>query len=388
MALSVSRGPVLVILASLYLPLISSALKFSNYTFVALFFKLSVMGLTYMSWAGCLWHERTFGRVGFILALLIGYGIWLNGWLIGVVSFTVGAFVFLVLCYPLLNTQFSAADERLFVRNAILALVLLGVFNLYFGPFYRFVHPYSNPNTIGFMIVGVMLVAGYNSSHDWEFKFCAVLSLAILFMVESRSSLVCINFLFGALLLRARQERKEVTLFSALIFLSIVLTVLVFDARGNFVSDQFSSEGRASVIIGALQAEHKMLDVLLGNGFGVSTNAFFNLQRNVVAPLGIDVLLFDSSGSLDNTLLSAFKNGGLLLVSVVLLTCYGWMYRAIAGWFAWIEACALGVIMFIAMLSMNILEAWPAVLLLLFGLWRWRPTENSFSVERRLRIGK
>lgn len=312
-----------------------------------------------------------------VAAIFVAYWLWSMmqlGLLGGSLSTLLGAFAYASLLAVWLAPRLSLARQSV-LPHALAILTALLVLGFFWGQS-RFVEPWANPNTVALFVAALLFFVVQEDGHDgriWLFLALAGLLLALLL---SRSALLVVDMILLARLLRACQRRQRAAFWFAVWLAFLAITAYVFWARGDFLAQQFGEGGRVDIATKAADATYteNKLYLLTGHGFGTATNAFTNLKDYLSTVLPIVQSVPTFFGGLDNTFAAALVNGGLPLVLIVTLAFFGWLVRVRGGpWLAWIEAGCLAVAVLVQLISLNMPEVWPPVVLWLLALWRWRP---------------
>lgn len=364
----------LVLLFALWLPVLSFGLRYVEATPFALALKMALVGLFCLVW---LKHQKSPAAWFWLPACFGGYWLWgvvLNGWLLGSVAFFAGLSAYAVMLYPLMVSGYSPGDDRRFVRHALMTMLMLCALGLTLGQNYRLVYPYADPNMVGITVAAILFWATYYRPWALEFKWLVGLGLLMLALLESRSAVLIADCLLLARILRAWQQGAQLRRFALLSLVFVVVTGYIFWVRGDFVGQQLDEGGRVNIAAQAL-ASLSSGQLIFGQGLGMATNAFTNLKLHFSAYLVPELAVARSHfGGLDNTLVAAIINGGVVLLVFVLYAVFGWMWRArFGGAVAWGEACLLAMAVGFLLISLNLPEVWPGGIIILVGLWRWQP---------------
>lgn len=169
-----------------------------------------------------------------------------------------------------------------------------------------------NPNTIGFLMVGFLLLACSSRNFLRWYGVGAVLStLLLIILMLSRSAAL------GCLVVSMLFFMKTRTRSYLILMLSCTLIALfIFMNRGDFLTQQLNERLSFSSAV----VEHKtpamkgmVQEYLFGSGFGVATNFAATMMKD--SPIRNSMIV----GASDSTYISLKRNFGLIILVIIAL---------------------------------------------------------------------
>lgn len=234
-----------------------------------------------------------------------------------ILSAGIWAYVTALLLFIYLPLNEIATHRKSLVWCSVLFVTIILTWGIYMG-YYRLTHPVLNPNYVGFYITALycffsVLDGRYPIENKSMIFLFFVLSVGIALLGSRSAAMALLLFSFAFYF-----ENRKMLQATAIIFFSIAL-YFSFASRGNFIEENIYSGRGAMVMEYALEevsitsekvSINSTAKLLLGEGFGVSTNAINNVNE-IIFNFTKKIHVVDTN---DSGFISVINNGGLILL--------------------------------------------------------------------------
>lgn len=386
--MSISNFPLIrvqsIILASIWLPIITSTANLVGEIKVGFIFKSILATLAILCFISNISSIKAKLIIFFFVFFFLLHNIYHLGLLTGFISYSAGIIAYSYLLYPIGKFTWLEKNSTTIVRHGIVCILIILAFGIFFGR-ERLVHDFANPNTIGIMLAGLLLFSLYHTNNHKIHLLLACISLAILVPLQSRSAILIVLCIVIARFIAALRIKKHVIFYGIILIASVITSIYVFKARGDFIDQQLDEGGRVNIAWSAIE-KMEPKHFILGKGFGLATNGFTNYKLHIDKSTAIQLQKKDTFfGGLDNTVVASMVNGGVIFTAFILFSFFGWLInrprRKISNYFESIMLC--GAIA-TPLTALNLPEVWPGCILMLIALW----TPSNYTASNSLTINE